>query len=145
MFILGSALGFSLSVHLGLKLSNSSPVVSFQSQNTENGILALCPPAAEQRNSRSGTGTAWCTLPQAALSLQVFQSFIVFSQGIDMLGIRDHLFVLFLYNIWLTGPPCRTSSLQLSTIYSDAVITTVVKTKCHQVTWFAVTKSRDIV
>lgn len=58
-----------------------------------------------------------------------------------MLGIRDHLFVLFLCNIWLTGPPSRTSSHKF---YSDAV-TTVVKTKCHQVTWFAVTKSRDVV
>lgn len=56
-------------------------------------------------------------------SLQLLQSFIVFPLGIDVLGLRDHLFVLFLYSIWLMGPPSRASSHRF---YSDVVITTTV-------------------
>lgn len=75
-------------------------------------------------------------------SLQIFQSFIVFSLGIDVLATRDHVFVLFLYSVWLMGPLSRTSSHRF---YSDAVITTTaVKTKCHQVSGFAITKCTEM-
>lgn len=75
-------------------------------------------------------------------SLQIFQSSIVFSLGIEVLGLRDHLFVLFLYSIWLMGPPSRASSHRF---YSDVVITTTVaEIKRHQVSGFAVTKCTEM-
>lgn len=145
MFISGSALGFSLSVHLGLKLGSWSSSVLLQSQNTENGILTLLP-SCSWITKQLRLCSLWAQHDALCHKLpfhsRAFKALWCFLKVLTCLPSGTiSLFIFCTASSW-EAPPSRTSSHRFD---SDAVITTtVVKTKCHPVTGFAVTKSAEV-